>query len=170
VRPSLGVSIELLALTVVFSFYFILPLGPFYLVYTVVAQLLATYLVHCPAHYMVGRVSGIRFRGIRLGRTTLSRVLPARLKGVASLVPIPTLSTDKSSLSQVSRSKVSAMYLSGAVASSASAVAVAVAVTPGGPLPLVAISWAVAIGYLLFDLVYSPKSGDVKRARAFNPP
>ncbi len=147
-----------------------LPSGPFYDLYILVAQFLATYLVHCPAHFIVGRLAGIRFRGIRLGRTTLARALPPSLKGVGRLLPILTLSIDKTSLTAVPKPRIKAMYYSGTVASSGSAVVIAALVTLSGSWLPSALTWALAIGYLLFDLVFSPKSGDIMRARAFGRP
>ncbi len=163
-RPFAGVSTELLALGAVISAgYFISP-GSAFLIYIVAAELLATYLVHCPAHFLVGRALGIRFTRIGLGKTTLARALPPRFGRVAGLIPILTLSVDKASLAGLSRSRVSAMYMSGVVASSASALAIAAAVT-GVSLWTAVAAWIVALGYLLFDVVFSPRSGDVMRAR-----
>ena len=169
-RPALGVFIEILALAGFLGLDFIVPPGLIYLLYVVAAQLLATYLVHCPAHYLVGIAVGIRFKSLRLGRTTLARALPPRWGRLARLIPILTLSTDKPSLAHVSKSKVSAMYLSGTIASSAAAVVVAAVVTPLGSPALVAVTWVVAVGYLLFDVVFSPRSGDVMRTRAARRP
>jgi hypothetical protein len=163
-RPIAGVSAEILALVAVIGAAYFIPSGSFYLVYIVAAELLATYLVHCPAHYLVGRAVGIRFTRIGIGRTTLARALPPRLGRVAGLIPILTLSIDKASLAGLPRSGVSAMYMSGVVASSGSALAIAAAVT-GGPLLAAIAAWLVALGYLIFDIVFSPRSGDVMRAR-----
>ncbi|HEY6283844.1 MAG TPA: hypothetical protein VIW22_07970, partial [Nitrososphaerales archaeon] len=59
-----------------------------------------------------------------------------------------------------------AMYASGTVASVSSAFVIAgVATTTEAFLPAV-IAWLFAIGYLMFDVVFSPKSGDIMKARA----
>ena len=163
-RPSIGVSAELLALAAVIGAGYFVPSGIFYLFYIAAAQLLATYLIHCPAHYFVGRAFGIRFTRIGLGKTTLARALPSQLGRIAGLIPILTLSIDKASFAGLPKSRISAMYMSGVVASSASAIALAGAVT-GGPFWTAVAAWLVALGYLLFDIVFSPRSGDVMRAR-----
>lgn len=142
------------------------PSGLILSAYVVLAELLSTYLTHCPAHYLVGRALGIRFRAIRVGKTTLARALPRSLAGLARFFPILTLSTEKSSLVGSSRRKVAAMYASGTAASVGSAVAIALATTALEPYPLSAIAWAIALFYLVFDLVFSPRSGDISRARA----
>ena len=137
-----------------------LPLG----LYVVFAQLMSTYLVHCPAHFVVGMVVGVRFRELRLGRTTLARILPNRLRGLARRLPVLTLVTDRSSLPKVSRHGLAAMYASGTVASTASAFAIAAASTLSEQPPYFLLAWAVAFAYLAFDVIFSPKSGDLKRA------
>ncbi|MDA4121539.1 MAG: hypothetical protein OK404_03925 [Thaumarchaeota archaeon] len=166
-KPLLGVSIEILTLLAILGAGYLMPPGAVYLLYVIVAQLSATYLVHCPAHYIVGIASGIRFKRIRLSRTTLARALPPRMGRVARLIPILTLTTDKSSLVGLPRSRVSAMYVSGTLASSASAFVIAGAITISGSLIQVILTWAVAFGYLLFDVVFSPRSGDLMRAKRF---
>ena len=144
----------------------LIPSGLPFALYVIISELAATYLVHCPAHYIVGMAVGIRFRSIRLGRTTLARALPARYAGLARYIPILTLSTDKASLAKASKERAAAMYASGTVASVSSAFVIAgVATTAEAFLPAV-IAWLVAIGYLLFDVVFSPKSGDIMKVRA----
>ncbi len=165
-RPAIGISLELFALACTLAIARAVPSGPVYYLYLLVAQFLATYLIHCPAHYVAGRFAGIRFRSIRIGRTTLTRALPARFKSLGRLLPILTLSTEKASLSGVSRPRIKAMYFAGTVASSGSAFFIAAAVAFSGLWVPSVLTWTLAIGYLLFDIVFSPKSGDVMRARA----
>jgi hypothetical protein len=163
-RPLAGVSAELIALTAVIWAGYFVPSGISYLIYIVACQLLATYLIHCPAHYLAGRAVGIRFTKIGLGKTTLARALPPRFRRIAGLIPILTLSIDKASLAGLTQSRISAMYMSGVIASSAIAFAIAAAVT-GGPVWTAVAAWLVALGYFLFDIVFSPRSGDVMRAK-----
>ena len=162
-RPALGVSVELSVLTAALSASYVIPPGGF-LIYVVVVQLLATYLVHCPAHYFFGRAVGIRFSEIGTGRTTLAKALPPSFGKLAGAIPVLTLSTHKASLVGKSRSRVSAMYASGTVASIASAMLIAGVASLASPVIELA-SWAVAIGYLIFDAIFSPRSGDLSRAK-----
>lgn len=164
-RAFLGVALEVVSLAAVLGAFYFIPAGTSYLLYVVLTQLITTYLIHCPAHYLVGRAVGIRFKSIKLGRTTLAQALPPQLAPLVRLLPILTLSTDKSSLVGLPKARISAMYLSGTVASSGSAIAIAAVVSISGPPILDFLAWFVAIGYLLFDVVFSPKSGDVMRAR-----
>ena len=165
-RPATGVAIELLALTLVLGPALVVPPGLPFALYVVLVQLLATYLIHCPAHYVVGTVLGIRFRAIRLGKSTLARGLPPRLAGLSSSLPVVTLSTEKSSLARASRREVAAMYASGTVASVGSAIVIAAAATIVEAPTYSALAWGVALLYLFFDAVFSPRSGDLARARS----
>jgi hypothetical protein len=165
VRPAVGVLVELVVFVVVLSLGTFVPAGLSLALYVVIAQLTATYLIHCPAHYLVGSALGIRFREMRIGRTALARVLPVRLAGIARLVPVLSLSTQRDSIVNVSKRRAAAMYASGTVASVSSAIAIAAVATSAEPLTYAALAWAVAVGYLLFDAVFSPRSGDLMRAR-----
>ena len=164
-RPVIGVLIELVALGAAASIGAAVPRGSAFALYMVVVELLATYLIHCPAHYLVGMATGIRFRSIRLGRTTLARVLPPRAAGLARLLPVLTLTVDRSSLAKASNLDASIMYASGTVASVCAAFVAAIASTWTEPAPLSAIAWAVALVYLAFDAVFSPRGGDLMRAK-----
>ncbi|MBI3841335.1 MAG: hypothetical protein HY297_05235 [Thaumarchaeota archaeon] len=168
-KPVLGISLELLALACALALSLVVPLGAVRYLYIIAAQFLATYLIHCPAHYVVGRALGIRFRSIRLGRTTLVKALPDRFKSLGRLFPILTLSTERSSLARASRLRAGAMFSSGTVASSGSAVVIAAAVSPYGDVVATLLASAFAAGYLTFDIVFSPRLGDLMRARTFSP-
>jgi hypothetical protein len=168
-RPLAGILLESGTLVLVLSISHAIGPGFARLLYLLVAQLLATYLVHCPAHYAVGTLVGIRFRSIRLGRTTMVRALPPPIRSLGRLLPILTLATEKDSLARVSRQRAKAMYLSGVAASSGSAFIFAVAITMSDPWPTAVLAWVVAVGYLLSDVAFSPKGGDVMKARAASP-
>lgn len=164
-RPVIGVLSELVALSVLWWVGFLVPSGLVYLFYVLLAELLSTYLVHCPAHYLVGRVLGIRFVDMKLGRTTLAKALPPRFSRFARLLPILTLKADRESLWRAGPGRASAMYASGTFASVLSAFVVAAWTTTTGSVGLIAAAWGVAFLYLFFDLVFSPRSGDIMRAR-----
>ena len=57
------------------------------------------------------------------------------------------------------------MYAAGAVASMGSALLIAVAATLAEPVPYSVPAWAIALGYLLFDILFSPRSGDLMRSK-----
>ncbi|HEV2226806.1 MAG TPA: hypothetical protein VGR56_08395 [Nitrososphaerales archaeon] len=165
-RPFLGVSVEVAIFAGIAAGGSLVPPGPLFAIYVLVALGAGTYLVHCPAHYIVGRSLGISFRSIRLGRTTLARALPPRFSGLARLVPILTLSTEKASLAKASKGRAAAMYASGTIASVCSAFIIAGVATLSEASFPAAVAWLAAIGYLLFDVAFSPRTGDISRARA----
>ncbi len=165
-RPLFGVVAEMAALSCLLALSLFIPRGLPFGAYVVAAELLATYLLHCPGHYLVGTAMGIHFRKMTLGRTTLARVLPKKAARLAHLLPVLTLIADKPSLSAVSRRRAAAMYASGTFASVSSTLLIALASTWAEPPLYSAPAWGVAVGYLAFDLVFSPRSGDLFRARA----
>jgi hypothetical protein len=165
-KPAAGISLELLGLAASLSLAPLIPAGIVFALYLVAVEFLATYLVHCPAHYLTGLSLGIRFRRIRIGRTTLARGLPPSLGSLAGALSVPTLVVDRKSLAAVSRLRAASMYASGTIASVGSAILIAAAATPSVPSPYIIPAWAFAVGYFAFDLVFSPRTGDLKRARA----
>ncbi len=165
-RPAPVIVAEVVLLAAVLASSALVPSGLPLGLYVVVVELLATYLVHCPTHYVVGRIVGIRFRRIRFGRTTLARALPESLSSIARLLPVLTLVTAKASLTHVPKGKLALMYEAGTVASVSVALAVAFAAAFAEPPAYAAFAWAAALAYLAFDWVFSPRSGDLARARA----
>ena len=164
-KPVQGIAIELGVLALLIVPVGIIRPAPFLWLYIILVELASTFLVHCPAHYLVGSALGIRFTSIRLGRTTLAKVLPQNLSRVTKLIPILTLSTDKTSLFGVSRHRRAYMYASGTVASAGSALIIATGASQVEPLTYGLLAWILALAYLAFDIVFSPKSGDLMRAR-----
>jgi hypothetical protein len=164
-RPFYGVSLEVGAFGLLILLSLAVPGGLPLAIYVVILELTSTYLLHCPGHYLVGSAVGIRFRSVRLGQTTLARVLPSWAAGLAKAFQILTLSTDKKTLAAASKGRAAAMYASGTVVSVASALVIAVVSTFVEPFAYSAVAWLVAVGYLAFDVVFSPRSGDLMRAR-----
>jgi len=164
-QAAIGISLELLVLAGILLLALWVPAGPLFGVYLVVAQLAATYLIHCPAHFIAGTAVGVRFTKLHFGRTTLARVVPDGVKSVARLLPILALSIDRGSLVGISKGRLAAMYASGTIASAGAALVIAVVTALSEPLTYSFAPWTVAVVYLAFDAVFSPRSGDLRRAR-----
>lgn len=165
-RPLFGVVLELVALfSVLLAGSALAGWYPLSILVLLLAQVLTTVLVHCPAHYFVGRALGIRFSRMRLGHTTISRALPPSLRRIGSLLIVFTLSLDRESKKHSSPRRLRAMFLAGVTASVGSAVTFAYAVSLTGNLVTGVVSWAFAIVYLASDVLLSPKAGDMMRAR-----
>jgi hypothetical protein len=166
-RALLGVVLELAALAIVlYAASALANWYPFSVLALLLAQALTTVLVHCPAHYIVGRLLGIRFSGIRLGRSTAARALPASLRQVGSLLVVFTLGVDPESKKNAAASKLRAMFMAGVTGSVASAVTFAYWVSLAGYYTAGIVTWVFALAYLASDIVFSPKVGDLMRARA----
>ena len=163
-KPLPGIIAEVFVLAVLLTGSRAVPAGLYFGLYVVLVQLLSPLLIHCPAHYVVGTAGGIKFRELRFGRTSLVRVLPANLRKIASLIPILTLATEKHTVSKATPRKAAAMFAAGAVASAGSPLLIAAVATLAEPFVYSAFAWVVAIGYLLFDVVFSPRGGDLMRA------
>ncbi len=164
-RPLYGVSAEVAILAVFLGLSTAVPPGLAFGVYVLASELMSTYLLHCPAHYVVGGALGIRFSRMGLGRTALARILPGRAAGLARLLPVLTLSTDRASLAAASKRRAAAMYASGAIVSVSSALAIAAVASGVQPALYSALAWALAVSYLAFDAVFSPRGGDLGRAK-----
>lgn len=119
---------------------------------------------HCLAHYLVGRVVGIRFRYYFLGRSGVARLHLPLVSKLAAALPVLTLKVNSASLASVSHARRAVMFASGAVASM---------LLPSVPaivsLGRLSVTQSVLIFLLVgfnvaFDLYYSPKAGDMARA------
>ena len=165
-RPMTGVVLEVVALAGVLALAPHVPAGPAFALYVLIAEFAATFLIHCPAHYFTGLGLGIGFTEMRLGRSTLARVLPRRLARVTRILPILTLAAERQSLARSSNGKAAAMYASGTVASVSAAFVIAGTATLAEPILYASFAWALALIYLAFDLRFSPRSGDLSRAMA----
>ena len=170
-RPVVGVALELVAMVgVLTAAGLLVGWHPLSILVVLAAQAVTTVLIHCPAHYVVGRALGIRFSRIRLGRSTMGGALPGPLRRVGALMVVFSLSVDPASKQSVPRGRLRLMYLSGVAASVSSAFALAAAFTLVGDAFAAPVAWLFALAYLATDVALSPKAGDVSRARATQSP
>lgn len=166
-RPLFGVALELGALTAVaYAASVLAKWYPFSILAFLLAQVLTIVLVHCPAHYIVGRALGIRFSRMKLGRSTFARVLPPSLKRIGSLLVVVTLSVDPESRRSTPPKRLRAMFLAGVTGSAGGAIILASAASLAGNYADGLITWLCAIAYLVSNVRFSPMAGDLKRARA----
>lgn len=157
--------LELAALLAVIVSLRLIPQGLLFSSYLVVAEFLATVLIHCPAHYATGALFGVRFTSIKLSRPALVRSFPRFMEPLAPFLLVPTLFVDRPSIEAQGKWKLAAMYSSGVTASVLSAFALAASATQTTPIPLILPAWVFALAFLAFDSVFSPRSGDLMRAR-----
>ena len=131
------------------------------------AQGVILYCIHCPSHYAVGRMVGIKFSGLVVGRSALRKSSSRAVRLIGERAVTPVLIVDRASLARASPLRRKAMFYSGVTASTAAPFLVALyASLTGDPLSTsTLIAVIVAIGYLTFNIFYSPRTGDIHRAR-----
>lgn len=131
----------------------------------VVAWVCLLFFPHGLAHYLVGRIVGARFRDYTLSKSSISKLKLPILPVLASRLIVLTLRVDRGAFHLVSRGRRCAMFASGALASMI--LPFISALTSFGHLPIFLSEVLLAFSVLnfLFDLYYSPRAGDILRAR-----
>ena len=120
---------------------------------------------HGLAHFLVGRIVGVRFRYYTFNKSSISKLKLPILPGLASKLVVLTLKVDRGSFQLVSRGRRCAMFASGALASMLLPFISAFASLGHLPIFLSEILLAFSILNFVFDLYYSPRAGDILRAR-----
>jgi len=165
-RVGAGMAVEAFAaaLAILLLLVFRIPLLPRALV-LLLAQGIILYAVHCPSHYIVGRMVGIKFSGLAVGRSALRKSSSRVVRQIGERAMTPVLIVDRASLARASPLRRKAMFYSGVAASTATPFLITLyASLLGDPVSILA-TLLVAIGYLVFNIFYSPRTGDVYRAR-----
>ena len=169
----LGNIIELAGLIIALSILLLAPVLRNVLLDFLLYLIALSFLIffpHCLAHYVVGRLGGIRFDYYRLGKSGIAKLKLPFVSLLGSKLPVLTLKVNRRSLHSATRSRASAMFSAGAAASMVLPFLAAAASIGQLPLALTIILFLIAAGNLLFDLYYSPRAGDLARARSFNGP
>jgi hypothetical protein len=118
---------------------------------------------HCLAHFVTGRLVGIRFNYYLLARSPVVKLKLPLISTVTSKLPILGLRIDQSSLRSVGRGPRAVMFTSGA-ASSMIFPFFPTAVSIGRlPVILVCLLFVLSIANFVFDLYYSRRLGDFSR-------
>ncbi len=119
---------------------------------------------HDLTHQIVGSLGGIRFRYYFLGRSAIRKLKLPLIPGLMDKIPVLVLKVDQGSMAQASVRARRSMHASGAIVSMGLPWLI---VPEGFGLGLV---WglfftALVLGNDLFTLYFSPKTGDLYRAR-----
>jgi hypothetical protein len=117
---------------------------------------------HCLAHFVVGRLVGVRFTHYVLGKSSITKLRLPVISSVSSMIPL-TLKIDGGSLRSVSPGARAVMFASGAVVSMILPfLAVVVSI---GRLPVMwsAGLFLISVANVCLDLYYSPRAGDLSR-------
>ena len=166
----LGNVIEVVGIIAALSFLLLAPLLRNVLLGFLLYLIALSFLIffpHCLAHYVVGRLTGIRFDYYCLGKSGIGKLKLPFVRPVGGKLPVLTLKVNRGSIHSGSRLRASAMFSAGAAASMVLPFLAAAASIGQLPLTLSLILILIAAGNLLFDLYYSPRAGDLARARSF---
>jgi len=118
---------------------------------------------HCLAHFVTGRLAGVRFTHYLLSKSPMARLEVPIISVVASKIPVLGLKIDQSSLGSVSRGARAVMFVSGAAASMIFPFMVVVASFGRLPAILNGGLLFLSTANVAFDLYYSPRAGDISR-------
>jgi hypothetical protein len=128
-----------------------------------ISWLCLLFFPHCLAHFIVGRLAGVRFSHYVIGKSSITKLRLPVISAVAVIFPLLKLRIDRRSLRSVNDGARAATFASGAVASMI--LPFLVPVVSFGRLP---VAWSLglillSLANVCFDLYYSPKAGDLSR-------
>ncbi len=119
---------------------------------------------HDLAHHIVGSLGGIRFRYYFLGRSAIRKLKLPLLPRLMNNIPVLVLKIDPKSMAQASARARKRMHASGAIVSMSLPWLIIPESFAIGPIwGLLFIAFV--LGNDIFTLYFSPKTGDLFRAR-----
>lgn len=121
---------------------------------------------HCLAHYAVGRLAGIRFDYYYLTKSGVRKLRIPLAGRIGQKIPVLALKVDPFSLRSVSRDRRVAMFSAGAIASMVLPFISVAASFEYLPTSFTLILFLFALANFAFDLYYSPKAGDLAKAKS----
>lgn len=164
----LGNTFEILGTLFAFYLIFTAPTVPGTLLRFFIYLVSWGFLVFFPhgiAHYFVGRVVGVRFSYYFMGKSSATKLKLPVLGTFLSWFPVPTLRIERASFRSVSHRGRTAMFASGAIASMVMPFFAAAGSIGQLPTWLTAVLFLISVVNLVFDLYYSPRVGDLHRAK-----
>ncbi len=120
---------------------------------------------HDLAHHITGSIVGIKFQYYFLGRSAITKLKLPLVSRLMEYVPVLVLKIDKASLGKVSVAARRWMYASGAIVSMVLPLLVLPTSYSLGPIWVGVLFTLLVVGSALFTLYFSPRSGDLYRAR-----
>jgi len=123
------------------------------------------FFIHGLTHHAVGKMFGIRFQYYFLGRSAIRKLNLPLVSSLMWKVPVFVLKVDRSSLRGASPRRRRWMYASGAVASMGLPWIIVPSSFSLGPNWVGVFFVMLVLGNTLFTLYFSPKTGDLYRAK-----
>lgn len=122
------------------------------------------YFPHCLAHYIVGKILGIKFLYYFVGRSSLTKMNLPLVTSILKVVPVLGIKIDKKSSSNISRRKMAAMYASGVLASMlCPLIPFIYSLTQLDHLAIIFVG-VLSFGNIAFTTYFSSKVGDFSKA------
>ena len=123
------------------------------------------FFTHDLTHHIVGSIVGVKFQYYFLGRSGITKLKLPLVSRLMKHVPVLVLKIDKASLDKISVASRKWMHASGAIASMAMPVLILPTAYTTGPVWVGVLFTIMVVGSAVFTLYFSPKSGDLYRAR-----
>ncbi len=120
---------------------------------------------HDLTHHITGSIVGIKFQYYFLGRSAITKLKLPLIPRLMEHVPVLVLKIDKASLSKVSVTARRWMHASGTIVSTVLPLLVLPTSYSLGPVWVGVLFTLLFVGNGLFTLYFSPKSGDIFRAK-----
>ncbi len=120
---------------------------------------------HDLTHHITGSIVGIKFQYYFLGRSAIIKLALPLIPRLMEHVPVLVLKIDKVSLGKASVAARRWMHASGAIVSMVAPVLILPTIYSTGPIWVGALFTSLVVGNGLFTLYFSPKSGDLFRAK-----
>ncbi len=126
------------------------------------------FFIHDLTHHIVGRLSGIRFQYYFLGRSSIRKLKLPIISSLMEHIPVLVLKIERESFKRASPGARRWMHASGAFASMVLPWIIVPSGFTVGPYWVGTLLALLVIGNVLFTLYFSPKTGDIHRARTVN--
>jgi hypothetical protein len=123
----------------------------------------SVFFPHCLAHFVTGRLVGIRFKYYLLTRSPLVKLKLPLISAMGSMLPVLGLRIDHSSLGSIGHGARAVMFTSGTAASMVFPFFPVAASIGRLPVILSSVLLVLSAANVLFGLYYSPKLGDISR-------
>lgn len=151
-----------MALGLILTYYIRAFSPPINYYITMISFITLWFFPHCLAHYIVGRVFGIRFRYYFVGRSAIRKLNLPLVTGLAGRLPILGIRIEHRTLKKATPAGRFMMFSAGALASS---------LLPFLPVLFLFMKFPFhGSGFILlalinlgFTLYFSPKVGDIRR-------
>ncbi len=120
---------------------------------------------HDLTHHVVGKIGGISFEYYFLGRSAIRKLKLPLVPKLMNRIPVLVLKIDRSSLERASSRARKWMHASGAVVSMLLPWVIVPSIFAVTPYWVGASITLLILGNTLFTMYFSPKTGDLYRAR-----